>query len=184
VGCRIGSLPAIRSDSPGGSRGLPRARQVIFCPTGVRAKPASGGPSPLDPRHVPRLVHACAAVVPRDAPAVSAVRGHYADFALWAYPKEKDPHCPLLGVFLFGETRPSRSDGLLRFRRACGPTHSGGRDYPVSGMRTLAFSAVAFAIIVLVFTFLVLAIAWGSAAARETGDRLPRLKSKGHRAPH
>ena len=50
-------------------------------------------------------------------------------------------------------------------------------------MRTLAFSAVAVAIIVLVFTFLVLAIAWGSAAARETGDRLPRLKSKGHRAP-
>ena len=44
----------------------------------------------------------------------------------------------------------------------------------------MAFSAAAIVIVVLVFAFLAVAIAWGSAAARETGDRLP--KGKGHRA--
>ena len=57
----------------------------------------------------------------------------------------------------------------------------------VSGMGTLAFSATATAIVIAVSVlalFLAVAIAWGSAAARESGDRLPKGSRKGHRAAH
>ena len=48
----------------------------------------------------------------------------------------------------------------------------------------MAFSSTAIVITVSVLAFLVVAIAWGSAAARESGDKLPRGNRKGHRAAH